>query len=190
MNPKVTATDNTASYFAAIKSGIPSRAIMGSLASKGKTVIVNRTLSGENAYGGQFMSYKTEPYYAPIENRPPGYPSPPGGTQTKSGKSAKYASYADYKESLGLGATPQLSVSGEMLGDIDFIVQSETRAVLFFTSRLSAAKAHAHHTGDYPFFDLGLPADEQALNETLRDQAKKVRERARRQAKARRYRAG
>jgi len=190
MNPKVTATDNTASFFKAFKQEIPSRAAMGALASKGKTIIATRTLQGQSSEGGSFHPYQTEPYYAPIENRPTGYPSPAGGELTKSGKSMKFPKYSDYKQSLGMGSRPQLSVSNEMLGDIDFIVTSKTKAVLFFTSRLSAAKAHGHHTGDFPFFDLRLSADEAAMNDELRERLKEARKKARQQTRARRYRAG
>lgn len=190
MNPKVTAIDSTASFFKTLKQELPSRAGMASLASKGKAVIAQRTLEGTSAAGSSFSPYKTAPYYAPIENRPPGYPSPSGGEMTKSGKSMKYPSYAAYKAGIGMGARPQLSISNEMLGDIDFIVQSDTRAVLFFTSRLSAAKAHKHHTGDFPFFDLRSLDDEKQMNEELIEQAKRVRDKARREASKRRYSAG
>ena len=62
--------------------------------------------------------------------------------------------YGDYKAKQGFGSKPQLSVSNQMLGDIQISVLGERRAELFFGSRLSAAKAHGHDQGKYPFFGV------------------------------------
>jgi len=82
-------------------------------------------------------------------------------SRTLSGVSSKGTKFPDYsagykrwKTGQGYPATPNLSLTGEMMGDIQINIISPTFAVLFFGSRLSAAKAHKHHTGKFPFFDV------------------------------------
>lgn len=128
------------------------------VANSAKALMVNRTLSGESLSGSSFASYSDREYYAPIDNRQPGYPTPKGGRKTKKGMVFNQG-YSQYKTGIGRPATPQLSVSGRMLGDIQVNVLNKNRAIIFFGSQLSAKKAHGHHYGKYPFF--GIQAEEQ-----------------------------
>lgn len=114
-----------------------------------KGVIQQRTLSGLDADGAAFVPYSTETYYAPAadDNRPAGYPKPAGGTLTKSGRSMKFAGYDKYHAGLGLGGTPTLSLSNQMLASIQATIVSPTRSILSYNDRLSAAKAHGHTVG-------------------------------------------
>jgi hypothetical protein len=181
--------DTAPSFLQGLLRRIPSDPMMGALVSKGKILLENRTLEGKDESGAAFGPYKTKPYYAPVDGRPPGYPAPTGGEPSKSGKTMKYDSYASYKSAMGFGATPQLSISNEMLSDIGWIVKSKTRALMFFTSRLSAAKAHKHHTGDYPFFGFGDMNTITEMNEELVQQFRDARRVARAEIKARRSRS-
>ena len=124
-----------------------------------KSLITTRTQRGEGAGGKPFTAYSKKTYYAPVERRTPGYPSPTGGAPTKSGKSVKYAGgYAEYKQGLGFGSKVTLTVSGQMLGAIAISVGGPTVAFLFFTSSEQAAKAHGHQFGTVApkreFFDI------------------------------------
>jgi hypothetical protein len=155
------------------------RMIFG-VAADARTAIVSRTLSGISLSGSMFPGYASGgTFYAPVKNRPPGYPSPKGG-RTKAlrgGRKLKThaygGGYGEYKAAQGLGGSPQLSVSNEMLGDIQIQVLGPRRAELFFGDRLSAVKAHRHHFGKFPFFGVtpseqeNLPA---AILENLRRQ--------------------
>jgi len=185
MQIRTTMTDTATSLLDAVKAGLPSTKVMGALASKGKMLIAQRTLAGKSETGSAFEAYRTAPYYAPVEKRPPGYPTPSGGEITKSGKSAKYPSYAAYKTAQGFGAKVQLSVSNQMLSDIDWVVQSPTRAVLFFASRLSAAKAHGQHTGYYPFFGFGDAASVEQMSRELAGLFQDIRAKAQAEMKRR-----
>lgn len=160
----------------ALQVGLESTANVLAVANAARMVIINRTLHEKLDLNRQpFAAYGTKRYYAPVDKRPPGYPAPSGGRTTalKGGRKLKTVAYdegyGDYKAGLGLGSAPQLSVSNRMLSDIQARVASAKSAVLFFGSRLSAAKAHGHHTGKRPFF--GIHLSEQAnLYKVLADQ--------------------
>jgi hypothetical protein len=139
--------------------------LVTSLAGKGKALIQARTARGVGAGNKPFAPYRDYVYRAPIEKRPPGYPRPTGGRDghIKTGKALKNVVYMDgyagYKVAIGMGRTPQLSVSGRMLGAISITTQSAEVAFLFFAGREEAAKAHGHEMGTAPkvkrpFFDL------------------------------------
>ena len=125
-----------------------------------KAVIVMRTGRGESLEGGQFPAYSTEPYYASIERRPPGYPAPAGGRNTarRVGRKLKVhiyeGGYGEYKSAMGFGDKPQLSVSQSMLTDIQVMPMGRATVMLFFGDRLSAIKAYGLHYGKFPFFGL------------------------------------
>jgi len=189
MHVRVKLTDTASSFLKGIRAGLPSRMAMGALASKAKILIEQRTLEGKDEDGASFDKYRTAPYSAPVTNRPPGYPDPSGGDLSKSGKSMKFSSYAAYKQGLGFGEDVNLSVSNQMLSDIDWTVRSSTKALMFFTSRLSGAKASGHHEGYYPFFGLGDQKTEEAMNVKLREVFRDVRAKARAEAKARKARS-
>lgn len=138
------------------------------MAGLGRTIVISRTQAGKGAGGKPFKPYSKKRYYAPTARRPPGYPQPAGGTATKSGKSMRFESgYAQYKSGIGRGNKVTLSVSGQMLGAIQIAVVSPTVAVLFFASRLEAAKAHGHQFGTTvpkrEFFDLSDFASVEAM---------------------------
>ena len=149
--------------------------IVVNLAGLGKSLITTRTQKGEGAGGRSFAPYSKKTYYAPIDRRPPGYPSPSGGEPTKSGKSVKYAGgYAEYHGAQGFGSKVTLTVSGSMLGAIQIAVGGPTVAYLFFASREQAAKAHGHQFGTVvpkrEFFDLSDFESEQELKaETVKE---------------------
>lgn len=125
-------------------------------------LIQQRTALGRDERGRSFKSYSDEPYYAPVENRPAGYPAPRGGRtkHKKTGRDLKTVvydgGYGDYKAAMGFGSKPQLSVSGEMLGDMVF-ARWRHGVIIYFISTLSRQKAAGHHTGKFPFF--GFSAD-------------------------------
>ena len=125
-----------------------------------KGVIVARTGRGESLEGGSFPAYSTEPFYASIERRPPGYPAPSGGRTTakRGGRKLKSVYYeggwAQYKAAMGFGETPQLSVSHSMFTDIQVLTAGTHKVMLFWGDRLSANKAHGLHHGKFPFFGL------------------------------------
>ena len=167
----------------ALTQGLESPANILAVANAARAVIVNRTLIEKlNVNRVPFNPYSTKVYYAPVEKRPAGYPKPTGGrTVSKShyshrktaygssstlhgGRKLKTVAYdggyGEYKAALGFGSTPQLSVSNRMLSDIQAQIVNAKRAILFFGSRLSAAKAYRHHTGKFPFF--GIHYSEQA----------------------------
>lgn len=194
MHVRVKMTDTAPSLLNNVLRHLPtqragSRKQIGALASKAVISIKQRTSEGKGESGQPFGQYKTEKYYAPVENRPPGYPQPTGGAATKTGKSMKYDSYSAYKSAMGFGAAPQLGVSWQMLNDIIWVVRSKVKALLFFASRLSAAKAHRHHTGFYPFFGIEDNSTEQAINDELRKQFKDARKKAMSALKKRRTRS-
>lgn len=113
-----------------------------------RTVIIQRTSEGLDEDENPFTAYSSKPYYAPVDNRPPGYPKPSGGTPSTSGKTIRYGSgYGEYKSAGGFGSKPQLGVSGKMLGAIVWTVQGPTYGFLFFSSAEEAAKAHGHQFG-------------------------------------------
>ena len=114
-----------------------------------KGIIQQRTLAGIDADGQAFVPYSKEEIYIPAadDNRPAGYPKPAGGTLTKSGRTMKFSGYDSYHAGLGLGATPTLSLSNQMLGSMQGTILSPTRSILSYHDRLSAAKAHGHTVG-------------------------------------------
>ena len=140
------------------------RKLVAILAGKGKALIQTRTVAGLGAGNKPFKPYSKKRYYAPIENRPPGYEKPSGGRDThlltgKPLKSMAYdGGYGEYKAAYGLGSKPTLSVSGKMLGAISIAEVSAKVAVLYFAGREEAAKAHGHQYGttvpQREFFDL------------------------------------
>lgn len=147
-----------------------------------KSVIVTRTLRGRSVSGAPFVGYSRRPYYAPIDKRPAGYEAPKGGIETKGGKTRFYPhGYGQYHRAYGLGSNVTLSVSNEMLGDIQ-VVGTHKKAILFFGSRLSAAKAHGHHTGtnpvlpERPFFDLSQDNAKELRAELLKQIKKQAAE--------------
>lgn len=133
-----------------------------------KSLIVIRTLSGQDVDGTTFEPYSSRPYYAAIDDlyRPEGYPKPAGGRTThkrnpgrKLKRMAFDEGYGQYKTGIGRPAFVQLSISGQMLADIETNVLNESEGELYFASAHSAAKAQGHHTGanNLPvreFFDL------------------------------------
>jgi len=169
----------------ALAKGLQSPGNMLAVGNTARAVIMNRTvierLSSDRA---PFAPYSTRRYYAPVESRTPGYPKPKGGRRKakRGGRKLKTAvyegGYGEYKASMGFGGTPQMSVSNRMLSSIQARVQGAKRVVLFFGDRLSAAKAHGHHTGagNLPkrqFFGLH-PSEFANLYETLRRQILKI----------------
>ena len=94
-----------------------------------------------------------------------------------SSKGTKFPSYTDsyklWKTGKGHPAATNLSLTGEMLGDIQFKVISPNQALLFFGSKLSQAKAHRHHTGKYPFFGI-LPKEYAAMHAAILKNIKKL----------------
>lgn len=138
-----------------------------------KALISTRTLSGKDVNDSEFAGYSTKRYYAPVENRPEGYPKPAGGRSfylknpKKPLKTMAFdAGYGQYKVGIGRPSTPQLSISGQMLADMATTVANPREGELYFTSRNSAAKAHGHVTGGN-----ALPVrDFFGINETNVDQ--------------------
>lgn len=127
--------------------GVDRRAIF-ELTSLGVTIIQERTRKGLDQAGRPFTGYSKKPYRAPVANRPAGYPSPSGGTPSKSGKTVLYeGGYGEYKGAGGFGTTPNLSVSGRMLGAIKPRAVTATLGEIFYTSREEAAKGHGHQFG-------------------------------------------
>lgn len=157
------------------------------LAGAARSHIIARTSRGEGPGGRPFPSYKPGIYYAPIAKRPVGYPKPSGGRRKtlKTGRAMKTVAYAEgyagYKAGIGRGKTPQLSVSGKMLGAIQIAQISATEAHLFFAGREEAAKAHGHEFGTTVpkrvFFDLSDIESETELRRLL---VKNIRDMARR----------
>jgi hypothetical protein len=137
-----------------------------------KALIIQRTLAGKDASGSAFTPYSTTPRYLPIKKRPVGYPAPAGGQTTKGGKTMFFSGgWKQYKSGIGLGARPQLSVSGKMLNDIQVRAEEE-KAILYFGSARSGAIAHGHHFGTTvprrEFFDIGKgPREVDALENEL-----------------------
>lgn len=153
---------------------VASPAMMRELGDTAKALITTRTLLGVSASGDRFAPYSTTPMYVSVANRPPGYPRPSGGQPSRTGRSVYFeGGYQQYKAGIGRGAIRNLSVSGEMLGDIQ--VRAEWgKAILFFGSALSAAKAHGHHTGannlpESEFFDIGDVTEVAQLNQIAAD---------------------
>lgn len=141
-----------------------------------KRVIINRTsIEKLSANRQAFPAYSTKRYYAPVEKRPAGYPAPSGGRTKRvdTGRKLKTVAYDDgygqYKAAMGFGSAPQLSVSNRMLSDIQVNIQTAWRGVLFFGSRLSAAKASGLHKGKFPFFNLHI-SEHENLYKILRSQ--------------------
>jgi len=169
----------------ALTKGLQSPANMLAVGNTARAVIMNRTVVERVTCDRQpFKPYSTKPYYAPVESREPGYPKPKGGRRkaTRGGRKLKTAvyggGYGEYKASMGFGGAPQLSVSNRMLSSIQTRVQGARRVILFFGDRLSAAKAHGHHTGggnvpERRFFGLH-PSEMVNLYETLRRQILKI----------------
>jgi len=148
------------------------------LAGEAKALIAARTVRGISSSGAPFSPYKTgKTYYAPVARRPPGYPMPTGGrtTHLTTGKPLKTVAYGggygQYKQGIGRGAKVQLNVSGQMLGAIAIASSSPTLAILFFTSREEAAKAHGHEFGTTvprrPFFGIDDIQSVEALRKEL-----------------------
>ena len=192
MKMHVKMTDTVPSLLDGMKSRFPAHKAISEICARGKALITSRTLSGKDVSNKPFDPYRTEPYYAPVQNRPPGYPTPSGGimsgTRAARGKTMKFPSYAAYKAGLGFGPQPQLSISNQMLSDILWIPRTKTKAIMFFASTLSAAKAHRHHTGYYPFFGFGMK-DIHEMNDELRFLFHKARKEARARLKAKRSRS-
>lgn len=143
-----------------------------------KSIITNRTLLGTSPSGATFPAYSQKEYRAPIDNRPPGYPKPKGGRKKslkgkRDLKAMVFKSYAAYKAGIGRGSKPQLSVSNKMLMDIQVAASGRT-ATLFWADRLSAAKAHGHHHGGRPFFDIN-ERDPRELNTMMKALVRRMR---------------
>ena len=82
-------------------------------------------------------------------------------SRTMTGQSSEGTKFPDYstkykkwKTGQGYSGTPNLSLTGQMMGDIQFKVVTPSYGILFFASNLSQAKAHKHHTGKFPFFHI------------------------------------
>lgn len=116
----------------------------------GNTVVAlmqERTAAGKDIQGRDFADYSTRPFYAPVTNRPPGYPTPAGGRLTESGKSMHFpGGWKEYKGGIGRGTTPQLSVSGQMLGAMQ-VSSTDKGAVISFATAEAGEKAHGHQMG-------------------------------------------
>ena len=154
--------ENTTENLERLAKGLKHNArVMLDVANIGVAMIETRTALARSDAGGTFPPYLSRgTYYAPTDKRPAGYPMPAGGrtTHKRTGQALKTVAYdggyASYKAGIGRGALPQLSVSGEMLGDM------ATRggngwAEIYFATELSKAKAHGHHvSGRYHFFGL------------------------------------
>lgn len=148
--------------------GLDDTSHIAAVCEEARSLIFMRTLQGRDMHGAAFQTYSTRRYYAPLgDKRPEGYPKPKGGRSThKKNKKRKLKSmvfehgYGQYKTGIGRPAFPNLSVSGQMLGDMATRVISSRKGEIFFTSRQSAAKAHGHHTGaalpERKFFGLTL----------------------------------
>ena len=188
MNIRVRMTDTATSFLNTMKNGVPSRRSMGHLAGVAKVYIAQRTQAGKDERGQAFDDYRTAPYFAPVESRRPGVPAPQGGLMNEAGTYMEFDSYADYKLEMGRGADVTLTLSGETLGAIKFLVLSSTKARLFFGSRLHSAIAHGHHTGYYPFFGLEDVGSGKELEKALLKDLKEVRARARQEAASRKGR--
>jgi hypothetical protein len=152
--------------------GVQTMLEIGGVAS---SIIQTRTLLGRDVRGSAFSPYSTKAFSAPITNRPPGYPAPRGGKRSKSGKTMRFRwGWRQYKDSLGRGVTPNLSLSNQMLSDIQ-VKATENTSTLYFGSAESAAKAHGHHFGtgylpERPFFGIGEDVREkEALEKELVD---------------------
>lgn len=122
-------------------------------------IIQQRTSLGLNESGAKFPAYSSDRYYAPVANRPAGYPAPSGGRTEHLiyGTPLKTVAYDDgygqYKSAIGRGSVPQLSVSGEMLGDMIFQIWKRG-VIIYFATALSRLKARGHHEGKFPFFGI------------------------------------
>jgi len=140
-----------------------------------EAIIKTRTQLGKDVSGAPFAPYSTKEIYVSIANRPPGYPSPAGGKPTRRGKSVRYpGGYKEYHESSGRGSVVTLSMSSQMLNDIQKTAQPG-RVTLFYGGTLSAAKAHGHHMGTNALpkrehFDISQgPVEIGQLGKTLSD---------------------
>ena len=162
----------------------PSLAGMMELGGTASALIIQRTALGLDVNNQKFQDYRSGTYYAPVQKRPPGYPTPSGGRSVakKGGRTLKSqvfdAGYGEYKIGIGHPAHVDLSVSHQMLGDIQVKAPNDHTAVLFFSDRLSAAKAHGHHFGKYPFFGLNAVTDLQSLYTQLAEQIVEAKRRA------------
>jgi hypothetical protein len=167
-----------------LKAGVRSEKAMAEILGEARSLIEDRTLAGKDMHGGSFEGYSSQKYYAPIENRPAGYPSPSGGEETKAGKSRKYSGgYGQYHAAQGWGTVVSLSASNAMLGDLATAVINKGKGYIYFTTRQSAAKAHGHHFGanNLPkreFFGLSFTNIDE-LRENLVDEMAEMAERAR-----------
>lgn len=155
-------TENTTKNLERLSKGLTYNArTMLDVANIGVAMIEARTAMGRSDAGGSFPPYVDRgTYYAPIDKRPAGYPMPAGGrtTHKRTGQPLKTVAYDDgyagYKAGIGRGAMPQLSVTGEMLGDM-VTRGGNGWAEIYFATESSKAKAHGHHvSGRYPFFGL------------------------------------
>lgn len=158
------------------------RGTMLQLGGVAQSIIVTRTQLGRDQSGAAFRGYSTRLMYAGMSRRPPGYPAPKGGTLSRTGRSMRFpGGYRQYKAGLGRGTTPQLSVSGKMLADIQ-VKAEDDRAILYFGTARSAAIAHGHHFGTVvprrEFFGIGKQPKE--LDQLERELAGLLQEYARR----------
>jgi hypothetical protein len=169
------------------------RRMIVEIAGAARALIKQRTLSGVGVDGAPFAAYGTKPYRASIDKRAPGVPAPRGGRAGRDpaikgrkrarSKTRYYAGgYGEYKAALGRGSRPQLSLSGRMLGAMAVAVTGPRSAVIFFSSRLEAAKAHAHQYGTTvpkrEFFGIEDVGSEMELNrktiKIMRETAKRA----------------
>jgi hypothetical protein len=171
--------DTASGALKTLQAELESQRAIATVLEEARSLIFMRTLQGQDMHGASFQAYSSRTYYAPLgDKRPEGYPKPKGGRSThkknkkKKLKSMVYeAGYGQYKQGIGRPATVQLSVSGQMLGDMATRVINNHKGEIFFTSRQSAAKAHGHHTGanalpKREFFGLSSPNVE-ALRQEL-----------------------
>lgn len=154
--------------FAAQVDGV---ALFTDIGNTARALIEMRTLAGDDVEGNPFVGYSTRPMYASTAKRPAGYPLPAGGELTDSGKSMYFpGGYRQYKAGIGRGGTPNLSLSNQMLGDMQMRAEEE-RAVIDFSTAESAAKAHGHHFGTVvpqrQFFGIQSNQDLGALEDEL-----------------------
>lgn len=158
---RFTAINTASPALKKLKNGIPSRQHMTEVGNMARALITQRTLLGRDEHGNNFKPYSKRTYYAPTKNRPPGYPAPSGGRtthkrfpKTKLKTMAFDDGYAGYKAGIGRPSHVTLAVSGQMLADMVTQVPNKRTAIILFRDRKSAAKAHKHHTGRYPFFGV------------------------------------
>ena len=184
-----TPTKNLARFRADLPKG-GGRKLVTILAGKARTVIIGRTARGLDVGNKPFTPYSSKEYAAPISRRPPGYPQPAGGRSENILTGEPLDSmifekgYGQYKAGIGRGSRPQLNISGKMLGAIQIATVSPTTAVLFFSSREEAAKAHGHQYGTAPrvkreFFGVEGLTSRKKLNDAAREEVLDMARRAR-----------